>query len=243
MFKTSHFLGLKQGNLFIIAAKSYLCKKQQKLKDTAKHQGLRNQLVTQLREKGITDKLVLDAIARIPRHLFLESSFADFAYQDKAFPIAAGQTISHPYTVAFQSQLLEIKKEDKVLEIGTGSGYQTAVLCAMGAKVYSVERQNELFKQTSVLLPKLGIRPKHLSFGDGYKGLPLHAPFDSIIVTAGAPIIPPALMAQLKIGGRLVIPLGDEHQIMTLLIRKNQTQFEKHEFGEFRFVPLLENKN
>jgi protein-L-isoaspartate(D-aspartate) O-methyltransferase len=213
------------------------------LKDTAKHQGLRNQLVTILKEKGIIDKTVLEAINKIPRHLFLNSSFADYAYQDKAFPIGAGQTISQPYTVAFQSQLLEVKKEDKILEIGTGSGYQTAVLCLMGAKVYSVERQNELFKQTSILLPKLGIRPKHLSFGDGYKGLPNHAPFDSIIVTAGAPIIPQALMAQLKIGGRLVIPLGDENQIMTLLIRKNETQFEKHEFGDFKFVPLLENKN
>ncbi|MEM0576772.1 protein-L-isoaspartate(D-aspartate) O-methyltransferase [Flavobacterium polysaccharolyticum] len=213
------------------------------MKDTAKHQGLRNQLVSLLQQKGITDKNVLDAISKIPRHLFLNSSFEDYAYQDKAFPIGAGQTISQPYTVAFQSQLLEVKKDDKVLEIGTGSGYQTAVLCTMGAKVYSVERQNELFKKTSVLFPKLGLRPKHLSFGDGYKGLPLHAPFDSIIVTAGAPIIPKPLMAQLKIGGRLVIPLGEEVQIMTLLIRKNATQFEKHEFGEFRFVPLLEDKN
>jgi protein-L-isoaspartate(D-aspartate) O-methyltransferase len=213
------------------------------LKDTAKHQGLRNQLVNLLIEKGITDKGVLEAIKKLPRHLFLNSSFADYAYQDKAFPIGAGQTISQPYTVAFQSQLLEVKKEDKILEIGTGSGYQTAVLFLMGAKVYSIERQNELFKQTSVLLPKLGIRPKHLSFGDGYRGLPNHAPFDSIIVTAGAPVIPQALMAQLKIGGRLVIPLGEENQIMTLLIRKNETQFEKHEFGDFKFVPLLENKN
>lgn len=213
------------------------------MKDTAKHQGLRNQLVSLLQQKGITDKNVLDAISKIPRHLFLNSSFEDYAYQDKAFPIGAGQTISQPYTVAFQSQLLEVKKDDKVLEIGTGSGYQTAVLCAMGAKVYSVERQNELFKKTSVLFPKLGLRPKHLSFGDGYKGLPLHAPFDSIIVTAGAPIIPKPLMTQLKIGGRLVIPLGEDVQIMTLLIRKNATQFEKHEFGEFRFVPLLEDKN
>ena len=213
------------------------------LKDTSKHQGLRNQLVTLLIEKGITDKGVLEAIKKLPRHLFLNSSFADYAYQDKAFPIGAGQTISQPYTVAFQSQLLEVKKEDKILEIGTGSGYQTAVLCLIGAKVYSIERQNELFKQTSVLLPKLGIRPKHLSFGDGYRGLPNHAPFDSIIVTAGAPVIPQALMAQLKIGGRLVIPLGEENQIMTLLIRKNETQFEKHEFGDFKFVPLLENKN
>ena len=213
------------------------------MKDTAKHQGLRNQLVKLLEEKNITDSTVLEAIKKVPRHLFFNSSFADYAYQDKAFPIGAGQTISQPYTVAFQSQLLEVKKGHKILEIGTGSGYQTAVLCTMGAIVYSVERQNELFKQTSVLLPKLGIRPKLLTFGDGYKGLPNHAPFDSIIVTAGAPIIPKPLMAQLKIGGRLVIPLGEEVQIMTLLIRKNETQFEKHEFGEFRFVPLLEDKN
>jgi protein-L-isoaspartate(D-aspartate) O-methyltransferase len=213
------------------------------LKDTNKHQGLRNQLVKQLQDKGITDEKVLDAIGKIPRHLFMESSFENFAYQDKAFPIGAGQTISQPYTVAFQTQLLEVKKEAKILEIGTGSGYQTAVLCKMGAKVYSVERQNELFKTTSLLLPKLGIRPKHLSFGDGYKGLPQYAPFDGIIVTAGAPIIPQALMAQLKIGGRLVIPVGKNEQVMTLLIRKNETQFEKHEYGDFRFVPLLEDKN
>lgn len=213
------------------------------MKDTNKHQGLRNQLAKVLEEKGITDKNVLEAIKKIPRHLFLNSSFEDFAYQDKAFPIGSGQTISQPYTVAFQSQLLEVKKDHKILEIGTGSGYQTAVLCLLGAKVYSVERQNELFKTTSLLLPKLGIRPKHLSFGDGYKGLPNHAPFDSIIVTAGAPIIPKPLMAQLKIGGKLVIPVGDKDQIMTMLIRKNETQFEKHEFGDFKFVPLLENKN
>ncbi len=213
------------------------------LNNTDKHHGLRNQLVSLLKEKGIVDKYVLEAINKIPRHLFLNSTFADFAYQDKAFPIGEGQTISQPYTVAFQTQLLEVKKDHKILEIGTGSGYQTAVLFLMGAKVYSVERQNKLFKQTSLLLPKLGIRPKHLSFGDGYKGLPEHAPFDSIIVTAGAPTIPQALMSQLKIGGRLVIPLGEEKQIMTLLVRKNETQFEKHEFGDFKFVPLLENKN
>ncbi len=213
------------------------------MKDTNKHKGLRNQLAKLLEEKGITDKNVLEAIKTIPRHLFLNSSFEDFAYQDKAFPIGSGQTISQPYTVAFQSQLLQVKKGDKILEIGTGSGYQTAVLCLLGAKVYSIERQNELFKTTSLLLPKLGIRPKHISFGDGYKGLPNHAPFDSIIVTAGAPIIPKPLMAQLKIGGKLVIPVGDEVQIMTMLIRKNETQFEKHEFGDFKFVPLLENKN
>lgn len=213
------------------------------MKDTAKHQGLRNQLVALLQQKKITDKNVLEAIGKIPRHLFLNSTFEAFAYQDKPFPIGAGQTISQPYTVAFQSQLLEVKPGDKVLEIGTGCGYQTAVLQMLGAKVYSIERQHELFKKTSVLLPKLGIRPKLLSFGDGYKGLPNFAPFDSIIVTAGAPYIPQPLMAQLKIGGRLVIPVGEDVQIMTLLIRKNETQFEKHEFGEFRFVPLLEDKN
>lgn len=213
------------------------------MEDTSKHEGLRKQLAKQLEEKGINDIKVLEVIKIIPRHLFLDSSFGDFAYQDKAFPIGAGQTISQPYTVAFQTQLLEVKKDQKILEIGTGSGYQTAVLYLLGAKVYSVERQNELFKTTSLLLPKLGIRPKHLSFGDGYKGLPNHAPFDSIIVTAGAPIIPKALMAQLKIGGKLVIPLGDKEQVMTMLIRKNETQFEKHEFGDFKFVPLLKNKN
>lgn len=230
MFTSKFRLFLPKSNLF-------------KVRDTEKHQGLRNQLVKLLEGKGIYDKNVLEAIKKIPRHLFLDSSFEAFAYQDKAFPIGADQTISQPYTVAFQSQLLEVKKDQKILEIGTGSGYQTAVLCLMGAKVYSIERQNELFKSASLLLPKLGIRPKQLSFGDGYKGIPQHAPFDGIIVTAGAPLIPKALMTQLKIGGRLVIPLGEKEQIMTLLIRESESKFVKHEFGAFRFVPLLENKN
>jgi protein-L-isoaspartate(D-aspartate) O-methyltransferase len=213
------------------------------LKDTNKHQGLRNQLVKVLEDKGITDKMVLSAIGKIPRHLFLDSSFENFAYQDMAFPIGSDQTISQPYTVAYQTQLLEIKKGDKILEIGTGSGYQTAVLCFLGAIVYTVERQNKLFKNTLRELPKLGYHPKKMVFGDGYKGLPEAAPFDSIIVTAGAPVIPQPLMAQLKIGGRLIIPVGEKEQIMTLLIRKNETQFEKHEFGDFKFVPLLAHKN
>jgi protein-L-isoaspartate(D-aspartate) O-methyltransferase len=213
------------------------------LEDSIKHQGQRNQLVKLLSEKGITDKNVLNAISKIPRHLFIDSSFDAYAYRDMAFQIDADQTISQPYTVAFQSQLLDVKKGEKILEIGTGSGYQTAILCTLGAQVYSIERQLVLFKRASNLLPKLGIRPKHLSFGDGYKGLPIHAPFDGIIVTAGAPTIPKPLMAQLKIGGRLVIPLGEKTQIMTMLIRKSESQFEKHEFGECKFVPLLENKN
>ena len=182
-----------------------------KLRDTAKHQGLRNQLVSLLQKKGIHDMKVLQAMQSIPRHFFLESGFEDFAYQDKAFPIGAGQTISQPYTVAFQSQLLEVKADDKILEIGTGSGYQTAVLCKMGAKVFTIERQIDLY--------------------------------NGIIVTAGAPFIPQPLMAQLKIGGRLVIPVGEDKQIMTLLIRKSETHFEQHEFGDFRFVPMLEDKN
>ena len=213
------------------------------MKDTFKHKGLRKQLVAILVSKGITNTNVLEAIGSIPRHLFMDSSFLDHAYQDKAFPIAASQTISQPYTVAFQSELLEVNPGNKVLEIGTGSGYQAAVLCLLGAHVYSIERQLELFKKTSKFLPKIGYVCKRLIFGDGYKGLPDEAPFDRIIVTAGAPFVPKPLMSQLKIGGRLVIPVGDEDQIMTLYVRKGAKEFEKHELGNFKFVPLLENKS
>lgn len=213
------------------------------MKDTYKHQGMRQQLVGVLKDKGIKDERVLNAIGTIPRHLFMDSGFLDHAYQDKAFPIAADQTISQPYTVAFQTELLNVEPGDKVLEIGTGSGYQAAVLCTLGAKVYSIERQKELFKKTSKFLPKLGYRAKKLIFGDGYKGLPEEAPFKSVIVTAGAPFVPKPLLQQLTIGGRLVIPVGDDVQVMTLFIRKGEKEFEKHEFGEFRFVPLLEDKN
>ncbi len=213
------------------------------MKDTFRHQGKRQQLVRTVKKKGITDEKVLAAIGKIPRHLFMDSSFEDHAYQDKAFPIAADQTISQPYTVAFQSQLLQIEKGDKVLEVGTGSGYQTAVLCELGAKVYSIERQNELYKKTKTFLSKLGYRPKYLSFGDGYKGIPEYAPYEKIIVTAGAPEVPKDLLSQLKVGGRLVIPVGTKVQTMTLFIRKSAKEFDKTEYGAFRFVPLLEDKN
>ena len=209
------------------------------MKDTHKHKGLRNQLVKIIAQKGIKDKNVLTALGNVPRHLFMDSSFADFAYQDKAFPIGADQTISQPYTVAFQTELLQIGENHQILEIGTGSGYQTAVLLEMGAKVYTIERQQELFKKTKLFLPKLGYKPKKIIFGDGYKGLPEDAPFDGIIVTAGAPFVPKALLSQLKVGGRLVIPVGDAEQIMTLFIRTSEKDFEKHELGKFKFVPML----
>jgi protein-L-isoaspartate(D-aspartate) O-methyltransferase len=213
------------------------------LKDTLKHQGLRKQLILLLKQKGILNQSVLDAMNKVPRHLFLDSSFEAHAYQNKAFPIGADQTISHPFTVAFQTELMQLKTNHTVLEIGTGCGYQTAVLLEMGVKVYSIERQQELFKKTKLFLPKLGYRAKQLIFGDGYKGLPEQAPFDSIIVTAGAPFVPNPLLSQLKIGGRLIIPIGDDPQIMHLYVRSSQTEFKKETFGEFRFVPMLENKN
>ncbi|WP_339698469.1 protein-L-isoaspartate(D-aspartate) O-methyltransferase [uncultured Marixanthomonas sp.] len=213
------------------------------MKDTYTHKGMRKRLVETLKAKGIKNKSVLEAINAIPRHLFMDSGFIEHAYVDKAFPIAADQTISQPYTVARQTELLEVTKGDKVLEIGTGSGYQTAALLEMGVIVFSIERQNELFKKTKRFLPKLGYRPKRLIFGDGYKGLPEEAPYDGIVVTAGAPFVPNPLLAQLKVGGRLVIPVGEKNQIMTVFTRTSEKEFEKNEYGEFRFVPLLEDKN
>lgn len=204
---------------------------------------MRNQLADVVAAKGIKNKKVLQAIRSVPRHLFMDSGFEGHAYQDKAFPIAADQTISQPYTVAYQTELLEIVPGDKILEIGTGSGYQTAILLNLKAKVYTIERQLELFKKTNLFFKKMGYRPKKFIFGDGYKGLPEEAPFDGIIVTAGAPEIPRALLGQLKIGGRLVIPVGLDEQVMTRIIRKSETEFEKGQFGSFRFVPLLEDKN
>ena len=210
--------------------------------DTPRHQGLRNQLVEVISGKGIKNERVLKALSKIPRHLFMDSALESHAYEDKAFPIAADQTISQPYTVAFQSELLDVKPQGKILEIGTGSGYQTAVLIEMGAMVYTVERQNELYKYAKLLLPKLGYKPKYMKFGDGYIGLEEYAPFDGIIVTAGAVTVPKPLLSQLKIGAKLVIPVGEKTQIMTVFERKNEKEFIKTEYGEFRFVPLLKDK-
>lgn len=211
-------------------------------KDTLKHKGLRNQLADLLKDKGISDERVLDAIRTIPRHLFMDSSFEAHAYQDKAFPIEAGQTISQPYTVAFQTQLLQVSAGHKVLEIGTGSGYQSSVLLFLGANLFTIERQQKLFKQTQLLLPKLMPRLAKMYFGDGYKGLPNEAPFDRILVTAGAPEVPTALLSQLAVGGRLVIPVGKNVQVMTLFERISPSEFHKTEYGDFQFVPLLKDK-
>lgn len=204
---------------------------------------MRNQLAEVVASKGIKDSRVLEAIRTVPRHLFLDSSFEDHAYQDKAFPIGAEQTISQPYTVAFQTELLQVKPGNKILEIGTGSGYQAAILLHLKAKVYTIERQQELFKKTRLFFEKMGYRPKKMVFGDGYKGLPEEAPFDGIIVTAGAPEVPKTLLSQLKVGGRLVIPVGIEEQTMVLFERKSEKKFEKKELGAFRFVPMLGDKN
>jgi protein-L-isoaspartate(D-aspartate) O-methyltransferase len=209
--------------------------------DTYRHKGLRRQLALLLKEKGIASAEVLKAIEAVPRHLFLNSSFIERAYEDIAFPIGSGQTISRPHTVAFQTELLELKKGEKVLEIGTGSGYQTSVLLEMGAKVFTIERQKALFDTTKTFLPTIGYNAKFF-YGDGYKGLTVFAPFDKIIITAGAPTIPDALLDQLKTGGIMVIPLGDKVQVMTLIRKVDHKKFEKTEFGEFKFVPLLEHK-
>ena len=207
------------------------------------HKGKRKQLLDQLREKGISDERVLSALNQVPRHLFMDSGFLDHAYIDKAFPIGADQTISQPFTVARQTELLRVLPGQKILEIGTGSGYQTAVLVALGARLYTIERQNELFKKSSLLLRKIGLKPKKIIFGDGYIGYAEEAPYDGIIVTAGAPFVPQPLMTQLKIGGRLVIPLGEKEQIMTVLARVSEKKFDKYTYGPCKFVPLLADKN
>jgi len=209
------------------------------MEDSFRHQGLRKQLIEQLAGKGIHNTKVLAAMGKIPRHLFMDNAFVNFAYQDKAFPIGAGQTISQPYTVAFQTQLLELKPYEKVLEVGTGSGYQAAVLSLLDADVYTIERQRELFLITKKFLPELGYNCRFV-YGDGYKGLPKFAPFDKIIVTCGAPFIPEDLVAQLKVGGRMVAPIGDgDVQVMHLIEKITETETKITTHGEFLFVPML----
>lgn len=212
------------------------------LEDNYRHKGLRKKLVDSIRKKGINDESVLRAMVAVPRHYFFDSGFLEFAYEDKPFPIGAGQTISQPYTVAFQTQLLQVNKSEKILEIGTGSGYQACILAAMGARVFSIERQRQLYQKAREFLPQLRY-PVKLFYGDGYKGLASFAPFDKIIITAAAPFIPEQLIEQLKTGGILVAPVGSGSiQIMTTLTKISTTAFEVKEHGQFRFVPLLEDK-
>lgn len=209
--------------------------------DNYRHKGMRKSLVEELKNKGISDGNVLNAINTVPRHVFLDSSFLDFAYQDKAFPIGSGQTISQPFTVAFQSSLLEIKKNMKVLEIGTGSGYQACVLAEMGAKVFSIERQRKLYSKTKAFLAEFPYRIK-MFLGDGNKGLPTYGPFDRIIITAAAPEIPQALIDQLKVGGMMVIPLSENENCQTMLrlTKQEDGSMKRETYGDFRFVPMLE---
>jgi len=212
------------------------------MNDSYQHKGLRRKLVDEIRHKGITDESVLSAINKVPRHLFMDSRFIKFAYRDQAFPIREGQTISQPYTVAFQTQLLAVSPMHKVLEVGTGSGYQAAVLAEMGAKVYTIERQKELYLSSQSLLNSLNYR-MHFFYGDGYQGLPTYGPFDRILITAAAPEIPEKLLEQLKTGGRLVVPLGGSNtQVMTLIEKKDEHEYTTSEHGLFVFVPMIGGK-
>ena len=210
--------------------------------DNYRHKGMRKQLIAELVEKGITDERVLEAFDAVPRHFFLDPVFTEQAYSNMAFQIGAGQTISHPYTVAFQTQLLELIKGDKVLEIGTGSGFQTSILCQMGAKVFSIERHKSLHLSAKVILDKLKFNPR-LTFGDGYKGMPNYAPFQKILVTCGAPDVPQALIDQLDVNGLMVIPIGEGAEQVMKRIKKNEDGTLAEEvFGVFKFVPMLERK-
>ncbi|NVJ85540.1 MAG: protein-L-isoaspartate(D-aspartate) O-methyltransferase [Algoriphagus sp.] len=211
-----------------------------KLEDTYLHKGKRKALVAELRQKGIRDEKVLHAINTLPRHFFFDSALVSHAYEDKAFPIGEGQTISQPYTVAFQTELLEIKPGDKVLEIGTGSGYQATILHLLGAEVYTIEYQQKLFEGTRKFLSRMGINDMKLFYGDGSQGLPNYAPYDKILVTAGAPVVPDSLIQQLKTGGILVIPVGDrKQQKMLKITKKRNGTYSTEEFDYFAFVPLL----
>lgn len=209
------------------------------MEDSFRHKGMRKKLVDDIRRKGITDEFVLQAMGKVPRHLFMDNSFLGFAYIDKAFPISSGQTISQPYTVAFQTETLQIKKTDKVLEVGTGSGYQAAVLCEMGVSLFTIERQRALYDFARLLLPRLGYHPQFF-YGDGYLGLPTYGPFDKIIVTAGAGSVPEKLKEQLVVGGKMVVPVGDRlHQVMKIIVRETENEFSEMDAGNFVFVPML----
>ncbi|MFA7273054.1 MAG: protein-L-isoaspartate(D-aspartate) O-methyltransferase [Crocinitomicaceae bacterium] len=212
------------------------------MQDSYKHKGMRKLLIKELREKGIANEKVLDAFMAVPRHFFLDLAFLEQAYSNKAFQIGSGQTISHPFTVAFQTSLLELKKNDKVLEIGTGSGFQTSILCELGAKVFSIERHRDLNLKAKKIIQELKYTPK-LSFGDGFAGWPAFEPFDSVLVTCGAPYVPEELQKQLKVGGKLVIPLGEGSvQRMKRYIKISETEFEEEDYGDFSFVPMLEDR-
>ena len=214
------------------------------LEDNYRHKGLRKQLVNLLKEKGITNENVLRAINHLPRHQFLDPAFLESAYEDKAFQIGEGQTISQPYTVAYQSQLMEIERGDKILEVGTGSGYQASVLALMGAKVYTIERQKKLFDKTKKLIDALGITGIRMFYGDGFEGKPAYAPYDKILITAAAPEIPQKLLEQLKIGGFLVVPFGEGTvQTMLRITKQSDTEYDTEEFDQFRFVPMLKGKS
>lgn len=207
--------------------------------DSFEAKGKRQRLINSLREKGIVNEDVLAAMNRVPRHQFMDHAFLHHAYQDKAFPISSGQTISQPYTVAFQTSLLNISKRDKILEIGTGSGYQAAILVELGARVYTIERHRELFEKSQGLLGRMGYNA-HFFFGDGFAGKPQYGPYDGILVTAAAPDIPSELLGQLKIGGCLVVPVGgSETQVMKKIVRKGEDEYETTEHGFFAFVPML----
>ncbi|MCF8335396.1 MAG: protein-L-isoaspartate(D-aspartate) O-methyltransferase [Bacteroidales bacterium] len=211
--------------------------------DSYKHKGLRKKLIREIRKKGIKSEKVLEAMEKVPRHYFMESGFGEFAYKDQAFPIAKGQTISQPFTVAFQTELLDLKKHEKVLEVGTGSGYQTAILLEMGAKVYSIERYRELYLKAKKILEEMGYQP-YLFYGDGYKGQPTYAPYDKILITAGASEIPRELLDQLKVGGKMVVPLGSQlGQDMTVVEKTGPNDTKKHKHGSFIFVPLIRGKD
>ena len=213
------------------------------MEDTYRHKGLMKILIEEVRSKGIDDERVLEAMMKVPRHLFMDTSFVKFAYKDQAFPIGCNQTISQPYTVAWQTQLIDVKRHDKVLEIGTGSGYQTAILLEMGAKVYTIERQRELFIKTQSFLPSIGYKANFF-YGDGYEGKLSYKPFDRILVTAGASEVPEKLKGKLKIGGIIVVPVGDSNsQIMTRIIRESEDEYLTTEHGRFVFVPLLKGKS